>query len=81
MFEETHHSQGQKQVNMKQDMDLIAKSQVKTFVNHHEKIIPTMAKWVYKTNEVPSANLDILETLGNKGVEEKGNIYYHRRYG
>jgi hypothetical protein len=36
-----------------------------------------MAKWVYKTNEVPSANLDILETLGNEGLEEKGNIYYH----
>jgi hypothetical protein len=29
----------------------------------------------------PSANLDILETLGNEGLEEKGNIYYHRRYG
>jgi hypothetical protein len=66
---------------MKKDMDLIAKSQVETFVNRHEKIIPTMAKWVYKTNEVPSANLDILETLGNEGLEEKGNIYYHRRYG
>jgi hypothetical protein len=66
---------------MKKDMDLIAKSQVETFVNRHEKIIPTMAKWVYKTNEVPSANLDILETLGNEGLEEKGNICYHRRYG
>jgi hypothetical protein len=53
---------------MKQDTDLIAKSQVETFVNCHENLIPTMAKWVYKTNEVPSANLDILETLGNKGA-------------
>ncbi len=66
---------------MKQDMDLIAKSQVEPFVNCHEKIIPTMAKWVYKTNEAPSANLDILEELGNKGLEEKDNIYYHWRYG
>jgi hypothetical protein len=62
---------------MKQDMDLIAKNQVETFVSRHEKVIPTMAKWVYKTSEIPSANLDILEILGNKGLEEKGNIYYH----
>jgi len=66
---------------MTQNMDVIAKSQVETFFNRHEKIIPTMAKWVYKTNEVPSENLDILETLGNEGFEEKGNIYYHWRYG
>jgi hypothetical protein len=56
---------------MKQDMDLIAKSQVKTFVNHHEKKFQQWQNGFTKQMRYQVQILTFLKHLVTKGLKKR----------